>query len=485
MKKITIDPITRLEGHGKIEIFLDESGNVANAYLQVPELRGFETFCLGRPVEELPRITPKICGVCPEAHHIASTKAVDAVFHVKPTPTAYKIRELLYCAHFIHSHTAHFYALAAPDFVLGPDAEPAKRNILGVAEAVGLELAGAVIRNRAFAQDIQAIIAGRATLPVCGLPGGVSKAITGEEREKIEEKAKSCLEFAKTTIDVFDKVVLGNQKYVDMIFSDTFMLKTYYMGLVDERNMFNFYDGDIRVVDPSGNEFLKFEPSRYLEHMAEHVEPWTYLKFPYLKNVGWKGFIAGPESGIFRVAPLARLNVCDGFTTPLAQVEYERYLKTLGGKPVHSTLANHWARVIEMLYAAERLLELATDPEITNPNVRNIPTETPTEGIGVVEAPRGTLFHHYRTDELGLCTHVNLIVATGNNNGAICMSVARAARDYIKDGVVDQGILNICEMAFRAYDPCYACATHSIVGKMPLEVNIRSAEGALLKTLKS
>jgi F420-non-reducing hydrogenase large subunit len=218
--------------------------------------------------------------------------------------------------------------------------------------------------------------------------------------------------------------------------------------------------------------------------MAEHVEPWTYLKFPYLKNVGWKGFIAGSESGIFRVAPLARLNVCDGFTTSLAQAEYERYIKTLGGKPVHSTLANHWARVIEMLYAAERMLELATDPEIIDPNVRNIPTETPTEGIGVVEAPRGTLFHHYKTDELGLCTHVNLIVATGNNNGAICMSVARAARDYIKNGVVNQGILNICEMAFRAYDPCYACATHSIVGKMPLEVNIRSKDGLLLQAIK-
>jgi F420-non-reducing hydrogenase large subunit len=483
MKKITIDPITRLEGHGRIEIFLDDTGNVTNAYLQITELRGFEQFCLGRLVEEMPRITPKICGVCPEAHHLASTKALDNVFKVKPTPTAYKIRELLYCAHFIHSHIAHFYALAAPDFVLGPDADPAKRNILGVAEAVGLELTGEVIKGRAYAQDIQAIIAGRATLPVCGLPGGVSKSIKGEEREKIEEKAKYCLEFAKKTIGVFEKVVLENKAYVDLIFSDTFRMETYYMGLVDEKNKFNFYDGNIRVIDPMGNEYVKFEPAKYLEQISEHVEQWTYLKFPYLRNLGWKGFITGMESGIFRVAPLARLNVCEGFTTPLAQAEYDKYLRTLGGKPVHSTLANHWARVIEMLYAAERLVELSKDPEITDLNIRNMPTEKPDEGVGVVEAPRGTLIHHYKTDEKGRLIAVNLIVATGNNNGAICISVAKAARDFIKDGFVDQGILNMVEMAFRAYDPCFACATHAISSKLPIEIYIRDSSGSIIKTI--
>ena len=484
MKRITVDPITRLEGHGKIEIFLDDEGNVANAYLQIPELRGFEKFCEGRPVEELPRITPRICGVCPSAHHMASTKATDAVYHVDPPPAAKKLRELYYCAHMCHSHIAHFYALAAPDFVLGPTANPAERNILGVVAKVGLEIGGEVIKHRAYAQDIQAVIGGKATHSVCGLPGGMSRAITEEERADFEEKAKSMVEFGKFSLKLFDDVVLGNKEYVDIITGPIYTMESYYMGMVDANNKVNFYDGDIRVVGPDGKETAKFKVADYVDYIGEHTEPWSYLKFPFLKKVGWKGFVEGKDSGVYRVAPLARLNVADGMATPLAQEAYEKMYSTLGGKPVHATLAFHWARLVEILYAAERLLELCQDKEVTDPDVRTIPTATPDEGVGVVEAPRGTLYHHYKTDDKGMVEKVNLIVATVQNNPAMNMSIKKAAQKLITAGkAASEGLLNMVEMAFRAYDPCLACATHTLPGQMPLEVIIRDAEGNIVHRL--
>ncbi len=485
MKRITIDPITRLEGHGKIEIFLNDEGNVDNAYLQIPELRGFEKFCEGRLAEEMPRITPRICGVCPGAHHMAATKALDAVYHVDPPPAAKKLRELFYCAHMIHSHIAHFYALAAPDFVLGPTSDPAERNILGVIARVGLEVGGEVIKHRAYAQSIQAAIGGKATHPVCGLPGGMSKAITGEERKDFEEKARSCVEFSKFSLKLFNDVVLANKAYLGLITGNIYEMKSYYMGMVDANNRVNFYDGDIRVVDPDGKEFAKFKPADYTDHIAEHTESWSYLKFPYLKKVGWKGFVEGKDSGIYRVAPLARLNVADGMATPLAQAEYEKMFSTLGGKPVHATLAFHWARLVELMYASERLLELCRDTEITSPDVRTIPTATPDEGVGVVEAPRGTLIHHYQTDSKGVIQKVNLIVATGHNYPAMNISVTKAARGFVHNGkVVSEGLLNMVEMAFRCYDPCMGCATHTLPGQMPLEVTIYNHRGDVMDAVR-
>ncbi|NLL19149.1 MAG: Ni/Fe hydrogenase subunit alpha [Clostridia bacterium] len=484
LKKISIDPITRLEGHGKIDIFLNDQGDVANAYLQVPELRGFEKFCEGRPAEELPRIVPRICGVCPVSHHLASTKAVDGVWQVEPTPTAKKLRELMLSAHIVHSHTAHFYALAAPDFVVGPDAKPEERNILGVVAKVGLEAGKEVIKNRGYAQSIQAILGGKATHQVNGLPGGVSKGLTEEERKEIEEKAISIVEFAKFSLKLFEDIVLKNKAYVDLILGDVYKINTYFMGMVDEQNRATFYDGKVRVVDPEGKEYAKFAPADYLDYVAEQVEPWTYLKFPYLKKMGWSGMKEGVGGGIYRVGPLARLNVSDGMATPLAQEAYEKFFATLGGKPVQATLAYHWARLIELIYNAERLLELARDEEITGPDIRRIPDKTPSEGVGIVEAPRGTLIHHYRTDEQGLVQKVNLIVSTGHNNSAMNMSVKRAAQGLIKKGKVNQGLLNMVEMAFRAYDPCLACATHSLPGQMPLEIRIFDEEGQLCHSLR-
>ena len=485
MKKITIDPITRLEGHGKIEIFLDDKGNCERACLQIPELRGFEKFAEGRAAEEMPRITTMICGVCPTAHHIAATKALDDLFKVDPPPAAKKIRELMYNAFQAEDHILHFVFLGAPDFVVGPSAPAAERNVLGVIAKVGLEVGGKVIEMRKRMRNVLRIIGGKPVMPTCGLPGGVSKQISEEERKTIIEAGEYGVEFCKVALQLFDDVVLKNKEYVDLVTGDVYSHKTYYMGLVDENNKVNFYDGQIRVVDPNGKEYAKFKVQNYLDHIREHVEPWTYVRFSYLKNIGWKGFVDGKESGVFRVAPLARLNASDGMATPLAQEAYEKMYKILGGNPVHSTLAFHWARLVEALSASERVLELAKDPEITSPDIVNLPTQTPKEGMGVVEAPRGTLIHHYQTDERGIITKANLIVATQNNSAAINMSIEKAAKSLIKKGKVPEGILNMIEMAFRAYDPCHACATHSLTGRMPLEVNVYDSQGELVKTLKT
>ncbi|MCJ7632400.1 Ni/Fe hydrogenase subunit alpha, partial [Candidatus Bathyarchaeota archaeon] len=394
-----------------------------------------------------------------------------------------KLRELMYSGYFIYDHTLHFYFLGGPDFIIGPDAPPAERNILGVINKVGLDIAKEVIKHRAYGQKITALIGGKATHPVCGLPGGVSKAISEEERQEIEKMAESSVNFAKFTLTVFNDVVLKNQRYLDLILSDTYKHRTYYMGTVDAHNKVNFYDGNIRVVNQEGHEFLKFAPSEYLDIIEEHVEPWTYAKMPYLKKVGWKGLVDGPESGIYRVGPLARLNASDGMATPLAQDEYQRMYDVLGGKPVHSTLAFHWARLIELLYAAERAVELSRDPEITSREIRNKPGK-PGEGVGIIEAARGTLIHHYILNEEGLVQAVNLIVATVQNVPAICMSIRDAAKCLIKGGTVNDGLLNMVEMAFRAYDPCFGCATHFAVGQMPLEIEIFNSEKTLIKTVQ-
>ncbi len=484
-QRITIDPITRLEGHGKIEIFLDEAGDVANTYFQIPELRGFERFCVGRPVEEMPLLTNRICGVCPEAHHMAAAKAADAVYQVTPPPTAQKLRQLLYMAFFVTDHTTHFYALGGPDFVMGPDAPVAERNILGVIRKVGLEVGGQVLQARHYGHTIVEMLGGRKVHPCTSIPGGVTKGLTEAERQEIEQMARWCVTFAQFSLGLFNRLVLENTAYRDLVLGDLYTHRTYSMGLVDANRRVNFYDGRVSVVDPDGRRIGLYAPAEYPEWIAERVEPWTYLKFPYLKKVGWKGFVDGVDSGVYMATPLSRLNAADGLATPLAQAEYERFYDALGGKPVHQRLATHWARLIELLYAAEHLLELATDPAITDPDIRLRPTAIPREGVGTVEAPRGTLTHHYWTDERGLVTRVNLIVGTTNNYAPISMSIHKAASSLIRRGVViHEGLLNRVEMAFRAYDPCFGCATHSLPGQMPLEVSIRNAAGEVVDVLR-
>ncbi|MBM3852742.1 MAG: Ni/Fe hydrogenase subunit alpha [Verrucomicrobia bacterium] len=482
-RNLTIDPITRLEGHGKIDIYLDDKGDVERAYLQVPELRGFEVFCRGRPAEDLPQITSRICGVCPTAHHMAATKTLDALYQIEPTSAGRKIRELVYHTFMLEDHALHVFVLGGPDFIVGPEAPPELRNIVGVIQKVGLDAGRKVIGMRRRLRELIAYFGGKVVHPVLGLPGGVSKALKPEDLPKFQTLARDGIEFAEWTLAVFRSIVLGNPDYVKMITSDAFTHFTCYMGMVDAANRVNFYDGLLRVVDCDGREVCKFSAPQYRDYVVEHVEPWSYMKFTFLKQRGWKGFVEGPATGIYSVGPLARLNAADGMATPRAQAAYEEYFKTLGGKPVHHTLANHWARVVEMVYAAERIDQLINDPEITRPDVRRIPTTVPQTGSGVIEAPRGTLFHHYETDARGVVTMANMIVATGNNAARIAMSVEKAAKGLIHGGNVSEGLLNKIEMAFRAYDPCLGCATHALPGQTPLKVRLLDRHHRLIREL--
>jgi F420-non-reducing hydrogenase large subunit len=484
--RLTIDPITRLEGHGKIEIQLDDAGEVEHTWFQVPELRGFESFCVGRPVEEMPVLTNRICGVCPEAHHLAAARAADAVYGVEPPRPARLLRELLYSAFMVTDHTTHFYALGGPDLIVGPDAPAAERNILGVIAKVGAQFGSRVIETRRGGHRVIEIIGGRKVHPCTMVPGGLTKGITVDERDEVEAIARAMLEFSQLSLASFEERMQVEGPTRDAVTSDRYRHETYYSGLVDDAGRVAFVDGRVAVLAPDGEAVGSYAPAEYPDWIAEHVEPWTYLKFPYLKRIGWKGFVDGKESGVYCVGPMARLNVASGMATPRAQEAYERLFSTLlperkGREPVHQRGAMHWARLVEMLYAAERMLELVADPDITSDHVRDVTGQPLGEGVATIEAPRGTLTHHYWTDERGLMTRVNLIVGTTNNHAPIAMSIDRAARDLIHHGVVvNEGLLDRIEMAFRAYDPCFGCATHTLPGEMPLEVTVRNAEGGIV-----
>ncbi len=482
MKTIKIEPISRLEGEGQIIIILDDDGKVRDVFFEILELKGFERFCIGRPAEEMPRIVTRICGVCPWAHHMAAGKAVDAVFGRDPTPVAEKIRELAYCAHIIDSHSLHFYFLAAPDFLVSPEADKSQRNVIYLYKKHP-EIVKEIVKHRHYVVKIESMIGGKSIHPVCCVPGGVSKRLTEDERKEIEEMAKELIKFSEKWLEIWEKDILS--KYEDIIFSkDIYYLETYYMGLVSPKdNSLNFYDGDVRVVDQKGQEVFRFRAHEYLNYISERVEAWTYTKFPYLKPIGWKGLVDGPKSGIYRVGPLARLNVCDRISTEKAQLAYEKYIEA-GGKPVHFSMFAHWARLIEMLYASERILELAQDEEITSSDVINYEGALTKFGVGVVEAPRGILFHHYETDDDGMITLANMVVPTTQNNAAICMDVKKSTEKLIINGQISEGILNRIEMAFRAYDPCLACSAHSLPGRMPLVVKVYNTRGELIKELR-
>jgi F420-non-reducing hydrogenase large subunit len=486
MTRISIDPVTRLEGHGKIEILLDDAGDVEHTYFQIPELRGFEAFCVGRPVEDMPALTNRICGVCPEAHHMAAAKAGDAVYGVTIPRTGRMLRELLYNAFYVTDHATHFYVLSGPDLIMGPDAPKAERNILGVVKKVGAEVGGKVINARKAGHRVIEIVGGRRIHPCTSVPGGQTKAISDEERDEIKALADAMVEFGSFSLELFESM-LADEAIEEVVKGDLYTHETYYSGLVDENDKVTFYDGQIKVVAPDGEVHGQYEPKDYRDWINEKVEPWTFLKFPYLKKVGWKGLVDGKDSGMYTVAPLGRLNVASGMATPKAQEAYEKYFATLSpeGTPVHSRGATHWARLIELMQAAETVQALVNDPEITSPDVRVVPTETPTEGVGTVEAPRGTLTHHYWTDDNGVITRVNLIVGTTNNYGPIAMSVDKAARSLISSGtVVTEGLLDRIEMGFRAYDPCFGCATHTMPGQMPMVVTIRDKDGNALQELR-
>ena len=485
MTRISIDPITRLEGHGRIDLFLDHSGAVEDAFLVIPELRGFEKFLEGRPVEEMPQITARICGVCPEAHHTAAAKAADAVYNVQIPESAEVIRRLQYNAFMAGDHATHFYALGGPDFIVGPDAPAAERNIIGVINKVGPEIAGKVIRMRKEAHEVSEILGGRRIHPVGMVPGGISKRVSAESAARLREIGAYMVQFAQETLAIFDSIVLQNDQMRGLILSDAYYNKTSYLALVNKDNQPDAYDGEIRVVDADGREIERYAPSDYLHHIAEAIVPWSYLKMPYLKRFGWHGVSDETSPYIMRTGPLGSLNASGSMQTPLAQAERERFFETFGGAPVHQTLAFHWARLIELLQSAELVNRLAHDERLTSADVRTIPSGTPREGVGTVEAPRGLLTHHYITDDNGIVQKANLIVGTTYQYPAIQLSVATAARELVKPGVeLTEPVMNGIEMAFRAYDPCFGCATHALPGSSPLELRTFATDGEPLGGLR-
>jgi F420-non-reducing hydrogenase large subunit len=476
-KTLVIQPVTRIEGHAKVTIQLDDAGNVDNARVNVIELRGFERFCIGRPVEDMPRITPRICGVCPWSHHLASAKACDAVFGVTPPPAGAKLRELCNSIAYMEEHILHFYFLAGADFLLGPSADYSVRNVIGILQAAP-DVARRVVRVRHMCAHMLEILAGKAIHPQAAVPGGFSKPLAPSDRDNLAKMAEEALELAKFSIAFAKENVFP--KYLDVVKS-LGVITTGFLGTVKDDGALNLYDGKLRLMKSDGS-FVDFPYDQYTDHIAEHIEPWSYLKFPYAKN--WGGFSMDLENpgSIYRANTLARINVCDYIDTPLAQAELEEFRQKFG-RPAQLTLLYHWARLIELLYNAENAVRLLADPEITSLETRVKVTPRAARGVGCTEAPRGTLIHDYETDADGMVTNINLIVGTTHNNAPINMSVTQAAKGMINNGNYDQGILNTVEMSIRAYDPCFSCATHRLDGKLSVKVDIVGADGKLLDTL--
>ncbi|MBL6949103.1 MAG: Ni/Fe hydrogenase subunit alpha [Bacteroidales bacterium] len=479
MKKIVIQPVTRLEGHAKITILLNDEGNVDDVKFQVIDLRGFEKFCIGKPVEELPRIVTSICGVCPWSHHLASAKATDAIFGVQIPPAAKKLRELCNSIAFCEEHILHFYFLAGADFVMGPDADPSVRNIIGIAGKVP-DIAKKVIRSRWLGAEMLEIVSGKAIHPVTAVPGGFSKPLTEKERDTALPLAEEVLEFAKFSIDFAKNNIFPD--YLDVVTS-LGVIKTGFLGTVTDDGTLDLYDGKFRMMDAEG-KYEDFKSEDYTDYIEEHIEPWSYLKFPYMKKVGKLSMDLDNPVGVYRTNSLARLNVCDQIGTPLAQKELTEYREKFG-RPVQLTLLYHWARLIELLYNAEYAVQLLKDPAIISKDIRLPVTPRAARGIGSTEAPRGTLIHDYETDDQGLVTNVNIIVGTTHNNAPINMSIKQAAVDLIKGGEYDQGMINKIEMCYRAYDPCLSCATHNLDGRLAVKIDILDSKGEVIDILQN
>lgn len=473
---LVIQPVSRIEGHAKISIQLDDAGNVADTRVNVIELRGFERFCVGKPVEEMPRITTRICGVCPWSHHLASAKTTDAVFGVEIPPAGEKLRRLCNSIAYMEEHILHFYILAGPDFVMGPETEYPTRNVIGIVGAVP-DVAKQVVRVRHMCAKMLEIIAGKSIHPAAAVPGGFSRPLQPDERDALLPMANEALELAKFTIKFAKENIFP--KYLDLV-KTVGIITSGFLGTITEDGALDLYDGKLRMMFADGS-YQDFTTDQYTDFIGEHVEPWSYLKFPYAKQRGPFALEDNAPS-LYRVNSLARINVADYIPTPLAQKEFEEFRANFG-RPAQLTLLYHWARLIELLYNAEMVVDLLNDPEITSRDTRAAVTPRAARGVGVVEAPRGTLIHDYTTDEDGLLTHVNLLVATCQNNSAINLSVRQAAKAMIKDGNYDQGTLNKVEMAIRAYDPCLSCATHRMDGRLPVELKIFGPDGNLINTL--
>ena len=468
-REILIDPVTRIEGHAKITIYLDDSGEVNDAHFHVTELRGFEKFCEGRTLWEMPALTARICGICPVSHILASAKTGDAILAVRIPKAAELLRRLMNAAQFVQSHALSFFYLSAPDMLLGWDSDPAQRNVIGLIGA-NPDLARKGIRLRSFGQQIIERLGGKKIHPAWAVPGGVNRALSKEDADFIKANLPEALDTIRITLDLF-KSSFADQETRGML-SD---FPSLFMGLVSPDGTWEHYDGNIRIVDSHGNIVVdQFDPAQYPEIVQEASEGWSYLKFPHYAPLGY------PE-GMYRVGPLGRVNVCDRFGTPLADAELEEF--RAGSQERSGRVFDyHYTRLMEILASLERMERLINDERILSPRIRAEAGINELEGVGIHEAPRGTLFHHYKVDANGVIQWVNLIVSTGQNNLAMNRSIKEIAQKHIHSGKFDEGILNRIEGGIRAFDPCLSCSVHA-VGQMPLLVELRTPDGETVDRL--
>jgi NAD-reducing hydrogenase large subunit len=472
-KIIEINPITRVEGHGKVTIQLDEAGNAASARFHNTQFRGFEKFCEGQVFWEMPTLTPRICGICPVSHQLGSAKACDAILGVELTRPAKLLRELLHLGQYIQSHALHFFHLASPDLLLGFDSDPALRNVIGLI-GVNPELATKGVKMRSLGQTIIKKLGGKKVHPNAAVPGGMSTALSTEDRDYFLRQMDWVLADAQVALKIWKDFAAQNADLVESFGK----FPSGYLGMVDENNNLALYDGKWRLVDSKGVVLEEqFDPAKYLDIIAEYVEDWSYMKFPFYKSLGYPG-------GIYRAGPLARLNACTGITTPVANAELKLFKKLSKFGFVESSLYYHYARLIELIYSIEKTREILEDKDVTSTDIQVNSHKYNEQGVGVVEAPRGTLIHHYWSDESGKITKLNLIVATGHNNAAMNRAVYEVAKDFIKKGHVTEGILNRVEAAIRCYDPCLSCSTHAL-GQMPLLIQLRAPDGGIVKEIYS
>ncbi len=468
-KTIEINPVSRIEGHGKVTIQLDDAGNVADVKFNITQFRGFEKFCEGRVFWEMPVITPRICGICPVSHHLAAAKACDEILGVELTRPAKLLRELLHMGQTLQSHALHFFHLASPDLLLGMDADPAKRNVIGLI-AENPELATKGIKLRSFGQTIIQKLGGKKVHPNCAVPGGMNTALCKDDRDRFLNEIDWAIEDAQAAIGIIKNYYERNNDFVSAYAS----FPTGYLGLVDKHNNLELYDGKLRLIDQRGKVLEdQFNPSNYLDIIGEHVEDWSYLKFTFYRTMGY-------PAGTYRAGPLARLNVSQGISTPLANAELRDFKRLGHNGAVEGSLYYHYARLIELLYSIERIQQLLEDEDICSTDLIVTSNKYNEQGVGVIEAPRGTLFHHYWVDDTGKIMKVNLIVATGNNNAAMNRAVYEVARTYVKNDKLTEGMLNRVEAAIRCYDPCLSCSTHAL-GRMSLNMQVIAPDGRIIE----
>ena len=465
LKRTVIEPITRVEGHGKVTLLLDEDNHVHQARLHIVEFRGFEKFIQGRPYWEVPVMVQRLCGICPVSHHLAASKAVDMlVGATRLTPAAEKLRRLLHYGQTLQSHALHFFHLASPDLLFGFDADPATRNIIGVI-AAHPDIALQGVKLRKYGQELIRILSGKRVHGILAVPGGVNKALSLENREVLAKDIDQIVDWSRSAVAIARQLYQQNLEL-----SENFgAFRSNFMSLTAADGAFELYDGALRAQDAEGKTIFDQVPCvHYLRHLHEEVKSWSYMKFPFIVALG-------NDAGWYRVGPLARINNAEYMPTPIAEAERKAFKAMGNGGPVHATLAYHWARMIEMLYAAEAIRELLEDPEILGTDLV-VKGEKALEGVGVIEAPRGTLIHHYKVDENDAVVKANLIVSTTHNNTAMNTAVREVARRYLDGQQLTEGLLNRIEVAIRAYDPCLSCATHAL-GKMPLQIELVDAEG--------